>query len=544
MTKWVYTFGNGQADGSSELSGLLGGKGANLAEMSKLGFAVPPGFTISTNLCRQYLGGQTDIPDELKEQVEAALAAVATISGKSFGDAENPLLVSVRSGARASMPGMMDTVLNLGLNDQTVEAFASQLGDARFAYDTYRRFVQMYGEVVLGVDPSLFEEVIDDLRATSGIEFDTDLGAEDWKQAITRFKQIIQAEAKKSFPQDARDQLWTAVCAVLKSWMSHRAVTYRALHKIPDDDGTAVTIQSMVFGNRGEKSASGVAFTRNPSTGENNIFGEYLLNAQGEDVVAGIRTPFFITERARISAGSSDPSLEKTLPSLFEEFAELLSKLESHYADMQDVEFTIEDGKLWLLQTRTGKRTTKSAIRIAVEMAEEGLISKETAVARLDPSALARMVNRVIDPDVEQDVYATGLPASPGAATGAIVFSSDEAIEARKAGKKVILVRKETSPHDIAGMDAAVGILTSGGGMTSHAAVVARSMGKPCVCGAMSLRIDYDAREISSLGKKFKAGDLITIDGTSGKVLVGELPLIKPEPTGDLAKIVEWARKI
>ena len=542
MTKWVYTFGNGRADGSSEMSALLGGKGANLAEMSRNGFSVPPGFTISTALCRQYLGGQTKIPEALKEQVEAALEQIAEITGKIFGDEENPLLVSVRSGARASMPGMMDTVLNLGLNDQTVEAFAEQLGDPRFAYDTYRRFVQMYGEVVLGVDPTLFEEVIEELRAMGGVEFDTDLDAGDWKQAIARFKQIIQSEAGIGFPQDAREQLWAAVCAVLKSWMSSRAVTYRALHKIPDDDGTAVTIQSMVFGNRGENSASGVAFTRNPSTGENNIFGEYLLNAQGEDVVAGIRTPYFLTERARISAGSSDPSLEKVLPELFEEFAQLLKRLEHHYSDMQDVEFTIEEGKLWLLQTRKGKRTIKSAIRVAVEMAEEGLIDKDTAVARLDPAALARMVNKVIDPDAVEDVYASGLPASPGAAAGRIVFSSDDAVSARDEGEKVILVRKETSPHDIAGMDAAVGILTSGGGMTSHAAVVARSMGKPCVCGAMSLRIDYDAQTISCLGRVLAVGDHITIDGASGKVLVGELPLIKPEPTGDLAKIVEWSK--
>ena len=542
MTKWVYTFGNGRADGSSEMSALLGGKGANLAEMCRIGLSVPPGFTISTALCARYLADQSNFPDALVEQVETALSDISDVLEKSFGDQDNPLLVSVRSGARASMPGMMDTVLNLGLNDSTVEAFAEQLGDPRFAYDTYRRFVQMYAEVVLGVDPSLFEEVIDELRAMGGIEFDTDLDAGDWKQAIARFKQIIESETSSGFPQDPREQLWAAVGAVLKSWMSNRAVTYRALHKIPDDDGTAVTIQSMVFGNRGENSASGVAFTRNPSTGENNIFGEYLLNAQGEDVVAGIRTPYFLTERARISAGSSDPSLEKILPDLFEEFAQLLKQLEHHYCDMQDVEFTIEEGKLWLLQTRNGKRTIKSAIRIAVEMVDEGLINKDTAVARLDPAALSRMVNKVISPDAVEEVYASGLPASPGAAAGRIVFSSDDAVSARNIGKKVILVRKETSPHDIAGMDAAVGILTSGGGMTSHAAVVARSMGKPCVCGAMSLRIDYDAQTVSCLGRILSAGDFVTIDGASGKVLVGELPLIKPEPTGDLAKIVEWSR--
>ena len=524
------------------MSGLLGGKGANLAEMCRMGLLVPPGFTITTALCAQYLADQSSFPKTLADQVETALSDTSSVLGKSFGDKDNPLLVSVRSGARASMPGMMDTVLNLGLNDQTVESFAGQLGDTGFAYDTYRRFVQMYGDVVLGVDPSLFEEVLDELRAMSGIEFDADLDADDWKQAIARFKQIIESETGTGFPQDPREQLWAAIGAVLKSWMSNRAVTYRALHKIPDDDGTAVTIQSMVFGNRGENSASGVAFTRNPSTGENNIFGEYLLNAQGEDVVAGIRTPYFLTERARISAGSSDPSLEKTLPDLFDEFAQRLKQLEHHYSDMQDVEFTIEEGKLWLLQTRCGKRTTRSAIRIAVEMVEEGLISKETAVKRLDPAALARMVNKIIDPDAEEDVYASGLPASPGAATGQIVFSSDEAVSARDRCEKVILVRKETSPHDISGMDAAMGILTSGGGMTSHAAVVARSMGKPCVCGAMSLKIDYDAQTISCLGRVLIAGDFITIDGTSGKVLVGELRLIKPEPIGNLAKIVEWSK--
>lgn len=542
MTKWVYTFGNGRADGSSDMSSLLGGKGANLAEMCRIGLSVPPGFTISTALCARYFADQSNIPDVLVEQVEAALSGISDVLEKSFGDKDNPLLVSVRSGARASMPGMMDTVLNLGLNDSTVDAFAEQLDDPRFAYDTYRRFVQMYAEVVLGVDPSLFEEVIDELRAMGGIEFDTDLDAGDWKQAIARFKQIIESETGSGFPQDPREQLWAAIGAVLKSWMSKRAVTYRALHKIPDDDGTAVTIQSMVFGNRGENSASGVAFTRNPSTGENNIFGEYLLNSQGEDVVAGIRTPYFLTERARISAGSSDPSLEKTLPELFDEFAQLLKLLETHYCDMQDVEFTIEEGKLWLLQTRNGKRTIRSAIRIAVEMVEEGLINKDTAVARLDPAALARMVNKIIDPDATEDVYASGLPASPGAAAGRIVFSSDDAVSARDRGEKTILMRKETSPHDIAGMDASEGILTSGGGMTSHAAVVARSMGKPCVCGAMSLRIDYDAQTVSCLGRILSAGDFITIDGTSGKVLVGELRLIKPEPTGDLAKIVGWSK--
>lgn len=544
MTKWVYSFGDGKAEGSAEMRELLGGKGAGLAEMNLIGLAVPPGFTITTALCVQYLEDPSCCPDELNEQVDAALGEVSKATGRTFGDKQNPLLLSVRSGARASMPGMMDTVLNLGLNDQTVEALAIETGDARFAWDTYRRFVQMFADVVMGVDHVLFEEVIDGIRAKHNVKFDNQLSADDWKAAIGNFQQIIADETGGHFPQDPHKQLWKAVDAVLKSWKSPRAITYRGLQNIPEDEGTAVNIQAMVFGNSGENSAAGVAFTRNPSTGESAIFGEYLANAQGEDVVAGIRTPRFITEKARIAAGSDDPSMEKTLPQVFDEFVLVLKKLEHHYREMQDVEFTVENGKLWLLQTRKGKRTIKAALRTAVEMADEGLISRAEAVSRIDPSALARLVNKIIDPDVEQDIFAKGLPASPGAAAGRIVFSSKDAITARDKGQKVILVRKETSPHDVGGMDAAVGILTSGGGMTSHAAVVARSMGKPCICGTMSLRINYDSGTMTSLGRTLNIGDRITIDGTSGCVLFGELPLVKPKPTGDLAKIVEWTNAL
>ncbi len=544
MTKLVYTFGDGKAEGSAEMRELLGGKGAGLAEMSLIGLSVPPGFTITTKVCARYLENDASFPKTLKQQVNRALEEVSRITGRGFGDKENPLLVSVRSGARASMPGMMDTVLNLGLNDHTVEALANETGDARFAWDTYRRFVQMFGDVVMGVDHVLFEEVIDDLRAGKNVDFDNQLDAEDWKQAIVEFQRVIAEETGGHFPQSAREQLWKAVDAVLKSWMSPRAVTYRSLQGIAADEGTAVNIQAMVFGNRGENSAAGVAFTRNPSTGENVIFGEYLPNAQGEDVVAGIRTPCFLTETARIAAGSDDPSMEKALPDVFDEFTIVLKKLERHYHDMQDVEFTIENGKLWLLQTRKGKRTTRAALRTAVEMVDEGLITREEAVARIDPSAIARLVNRIIDPDAEQVIFAKGLPASPGAAVGKIVFSSKDAVAARDRGEKVILARKETSPHDVGGMDAAVGVLTSGGGMTSHAAVVARSMGKPCVCGTMGLRIDYQNATMSCLGKTCEAGEAVTIDGTGGTVILGELPLVQPEPTGELARIVEWTNAL
>ncbi len=540
MTKWVYSFGNGKAEGSADMKELLGGKGAGLAEMCNIGLAVPPGFTISTGFCAHYLNQQSSFPATLIEQVDAALDEIAEITGKKYGDYQKPLLLSVRSGSRTSMPGMMDTVLNLGLNDQTVEALAGETGDKRFAYDTYRRFVQMFATVVMGVDPVLLEEALDDLRASCGAEFDLELSADNWQAAIAIYQQIIRNETGESFPQEPREQLWQAVDAVLNSWMSPRAVTYRNLHNISKDEGTAVNIQAMVFGNSGENSAAGVAFTRNPSTGEKLIFGEYLPNAQGEDVVAGIRTPCFLTERGRIAAGSDDVSLEKLLPEVFEEFVAILGRLEQHYLDMQDVEFTIDNGNLWLLQTRKGKRTARAALRIATEMVEEGMISRKEAVRRIEPAALARMVTRIIDPSVKQDVFTKGLPASPGAASGAIVFSSDAAVAAKAEGRNVILVRKETSPHDVAGMDAAEAILTSGGGMTSHAAVVARSMGKPCVCGAMRLRVDYNNGNMTSLGRSIEAGEKITVDGVSGNVLIGELPLIKPEPTGDLAKIVEW----
>ncbi len=541
MSKWVYSFGNGKAEGSARRADLLGGKGANLAEMCLIGLAVPPGFTITTELCSRYVQENCSTPKSLQQQVEAALAELGNGCGKRYGDKDNPLLLSVRSGSEASMPGMLDTVLNLGLNDNTVEALARQTKDARFAYDTYRRFVQIFADVVMGVDHEQFEEIIEDIRFSRGVEFENQLEAEDWVGILGRFKDAIKHETGETFPQDPHQQLWSAIEAVLKSWQNPRAVTYRNLKNISDEVGTAVNVQAMVFGNRGEDSASGVAFTRNPSTGENNLFGEYLLNSQGEDVVAGIRTPSFINERARIAAGSDDPSMEKTLPDAYEEFLRVLNMLENHYCDMQDVEFTVENGSLWLLQTRKGKRTSKAALRIAVEMAEEGLISKEEAVRRLDQAALSRLVNDIVDPDAVGKMFAKGLPASPGATAGEIVFTSDAAIAARTAGRKAILVRKETSPRDIAGMDAAAGILTSGGGMTSHAAVVARSLGKPCVCGAMSLRISYDKKSMASLGNILGEGDEITIDGSNGSVFSGSLPLITPKPSGNLAKLVAWS---
>ncbi|WP_428524536.1 pyruvate, phosphate dikinase [Roseibium sp.] len=541
MTKWVYGFGNGSAEGAADMRNLLGGKGANLAEMSSLGLPVPPGFTITTEVCTYYYDNEKSYPPALEAEVAAAMDKVGEVTGRKFGDPDRPLLVSVRSGARASMPGMMDTVLNLGLSDGTVEAIARESGDARFAYDSYRRFIQMYSDVVLGVDNHEFEDILEEYKERNDLTLDTEITAEAWQGIIEKFKALVEAELGKPFPQDPQEQLWGAIGAVFSSWMTPRAVTYRRLHDLPASWGTAVNVQAMVFGNMGENSATGVAFTRNPSTGENSLYGEFLVNAQGEDVVAGIRTPQDITEKARIEAGSSNPSLEALMPEAFAEFQTYCDKLERHYKDMQDLEFTIEQGKLWMLQTRAGKRTAKAALKIAVDMVAEGMLEEEEAVFRVEPGALDQLLHPTIDPKAERDILSTGLPASPGAASGAIVFTSDAAEQAKGDGKKVILVRVETSPEDIHGMHAAEGILTSRGGMTSHAAVVARGMGKPCVAGAGGLRIDYRNQTINVGGRQLKEGDIITIDGATGQILAGEVAMLQPTLSGDFGTLMGWA---
>ena len=543
-TKWVYPFGDGRADGRADMKELLGGKGANLAEMCNLGLPVPPGFTITTAACTHYYENERQLPAGLRPQVEAALAHVGETAGGSFGDARRPLLVSVRSGAPASMPGMMDTVLNLGLNDATVAGLAAIAGDERFAYDSYRRFIQMYSDVVLGVDHGIFEDILDHHKNLQGFEQDTELTAKDWLAIIADYKTAVARELGSPFPQDTSEQLWGAISAVFGSWQSARAITYRRLHDIPAHWGTAVNVQAMVFGNMGETSATGVAFTRNPSTGEHELYGEFLVNAQGEDVVAGIRTPQNITEAARKAAADSKPSLESLMPKAFAELTRIYKTLEAHYRDMQDIEFTIQDGKLWMLQTRSGKRTTKAALKIAVAMAEEGIISKAEAVLRIEPTALDQLLHPTIDPAAKKQVLTTGLPASPGAATGEVVFSADEAEALKAQGKNVLLVRVETSPEDIHGMHAAVGILTTRGGMTSHAAVVARGMGRPCVSGAGSIRIDY-AKGVMTIGREQIAkGDVLTIDGSTGQVLKGAVPMRQPELSGDFARLMQWADDI
>ncbi len=540
-SKWVYRFGNGKAEGRADMRNLLGGKGAGLAEMANLGLPVPPGFTITTAVCSHYYENGKTYPKNLEAQVAAALAEVGRITGKTFGDSGNPLLVSVRSGARASMPGMMDTVLNLGLNDATVAALAKKSGDRRFAYDSYRRFISMYSDVVLGLGHHHFEEILDDHKDKNGYTLDTDLSADDWVKLVARFQERIEEEQGEPFPQDPHRQLWGAIGAVFGSWMNQRAITYRRLHHIPESWGTAVNVQAMVFGNMGETSATGVAFTRNPSTGDKRLYGEFLINAQGEDVVAGIRTPQEITEAARAEARSDKPSMERALPQAFKELQRIYGVLERHYRDMQDLEFTVEQGKLWMLQTRSGKRTAKAALKIAVDLANEGLISRKEAVARIDASALDQLLHPTIDPNAERNIIATGLPASPGAASGEIVFSADEAEALKAKDKSIILVRVETSPEDIHGMHAAEGILTTRGGMTSHAAVVARGMGKPCVSGAGALRVDYAAGTMSVAGHTFKAGDVITIDGSTGQVLAGRVPMTEPALSGEFATLMGWA---
>jgi pyruvate,orthophosphate dikinase len=538
---WVYAFGGGAADGDASMKDLLGGKGANLAEMSALGLPVPPGFTITTEACTHFYANERSYPPSLKQEVTDAMARVETLTSKRFGDAENPLLVSVRSGARTSMPGMMDTVLNLGLNDATVEGLAKLSGDRRFALDSYRRFIQMYSNVVLGLDHHMFEEILDDHKDRLAVTLDTALDAAAWTAVVADYKQAVESERGAAFPQDPHDQLWGAIGAVFSSWMNERAKFYRRMHDIPEAWGTAVNVQSMVFGNMGETSATGVAFTRNPSTGEARLYGEFLVNAQGEDVVAGIRTPQALTKAAREEMGETAPSMEEALPEVFSRFRGVVEQLERHYRDMQDIEFTVEQGALYMLQTRSGKRTAKAALKIAVEMAGEGVISQDEAVTRIDPASLDQLLHPTIDPDAPREIIATGLPASPGAATGRAVFDSGEAERLGQAGEAVILVRDETSPEDIHGMHAARGIITARGGMTSHAAVVARGMGRPCVSGAGELLIDAKAKTFSARGRTIHAGQVITIDGSTGEILSGAVKMVEPELTGDFATLMGWA---
>ncbi|MEP3247149.1 MAG: pyruvate, phosphate dikinase [Sneathiella sp.] len=544
MTKWVYSFGDGTADGAAEMRNLLGGKGANLAEMSNLGLPVPSGFTISTEVCTAYYDNDRTYPDDLVAQVDAAIEKIQNSVGGTFGDKETPLLVSVRSGARASMPGMMDTVLNLGLNDETVEGLAAQSGDRRFAYDSYRRFIQMYSDVVLEVEHHHFEELLEILKEENGYTLDTDLSAEDWENLVGQYKAKVEEELGRPFPQTVRDQLWGAISAVFGSWMNQRAITYRRLHDIPAEWGTAVNVQAMVFGNMGDDSATGVAFTRDPSTGEKVFYGEFLVNAQGEDVVAGIRTPQNLTKQAREEAGSDELSMEEIFPEVYAQLVDVYKKLEAHYRDMQDIEFTVQQGKLWMLQTRSGKRTAKAALQIAIDMVAENLIDKEEAVKRIEPSSLDQLLHPTLDPSAEKNIIAKGLPASPGAASGEIVFNSDEAETLAGDGKSVILVRVETSPEDIHGMHAAKGILTSRGGMTSHAAVVARGMGRACVSGAGSLNIDYKEETLTVMGEVYRKGDIITIDGGAGEVMEGEVGMILPELSGTFGILMSWADEI
>ncbi|PWR20722.1 pyruvate, phosphate dikinase [Zavarzinia compransoris] len=541
MSKWVYTFGDGKADGRAEMKNLLGGKGANLAEMSHLGLPVPPGFTITTDVCTYYYDHGRTYPDTLTGDVRAAVADVGAKVGAIFGDKDNPLLVSVRSGARASMPGMMDTVLNLGLNDETVLGLARQAGDERFAYDSYRRFIQMYSDVVLDVGHHHFEEILEIHKEEKGYTLDTQLTPADLKALIAEYKKTVEAELGRPFPADVNEQLWGAIGAVFGSWRNARAETYRRLNDIPESWGTAVNVQAMVFGNMGETSATGVAFTRNPSTGTAEIYGEYLINAQGEDVVAGIRTPQYLSKAARVAAGDTKPSMEESLPEVYVQLVEVFHKLERHYRDMQDIEFTVQRSKLWMLQTRSGKRTAKAALKIAVELCNEGLIDRETAILRVEPQMLDQLLHPTLDPKAARDVLTRGLPASPGAASGIISFTADDTEKLAGEGRKVILVRAETSPEDIHGMHAAQGILTSRGGMTSHAAVVARGMGRPCVSGAGALKIDAANQTLTVLGKVLKRGDVLTIDGSTGEVMLGEVPTVQPELSGDFSTLMGWA---
>ncbi|MGH6887828.1 MAG: pyruvate, phosphate dikinase [Rhizomicrobium sp.] len=541
MTKWVYAFGGGAAEGRAGMKDLLGGKGANLAEMSNLGLPVPPGFTISTEVCSHYYEHDQSFPPELKPAVEQALACVGDVAGGALGDPRRPLLISVRSGARVSMPGMMDTVLNLGLNPETAEALARITGDARFAYDSFRRFVHMYANVVLGLPHERFEEILELEKETRGVEYDTDLDAPDLRRIAGKYLEEVQRATGAPFPEDVNAQLWGAIGAVFRSWQSPRAKTYRKLHNIPENWGTAVNVQAMVFGNRGETSATGVAFTRDPSTGERVLFGEFLVNAQGEDVVAGIRTPQPISKLVRERMGGRKPSMEEAMPGSFGELKRIAETLEAHYRDMQDVEFTVQEGRLFMLQTRTGKRTAAAALKIAIDMVGEGLFDRRTALLRIDAAALDQLLHPTLDKSVSAVCLATGLAASPGAATGEIAFTAEEAEKLSAEGHDVILVRLETSPEDIHGMHVAKGVLTARGGMTSHAAVVARGMGRPCVSGAGALKIDAAKGTMTIGSRNYRQGDLITIDGASGQVFEGRVPMRHPEMTGDFGTLMGWA---
>jgi pyruvate,orthophosphate dikinase len=541
-SKYVYFFGDGKAEGKGEMKNLLGGKGANLAEMTAIGLPVPPGFTITTEVCIEFYKNNRQYPAELQAQVADHLTRVEQLMGKKFGDAANPLLVSVRSGARASMPGMMDTVLNLGLNLQTVQGVIAQSGDERFAYDSYRRFIQMYSNVVLNLDGDILEHLLEQMKEARGVHQDTQLTAADLKELVGLFKNRVKEELGREFPEDPQEQLWGAIGAVFGSWMNPRAITYRKLNNIPADWGTAVNIQSMVFGNMGEDCATGVAFTRNPCTGENLFYGEFLVNAQGEDVVAGTRTPQPIN---RAGGDGTLPSMEEVMPECYGQLVKIRGILESHYRDMQDIEFTIEKGRLFMLQTRNGKRTAKAAVKVAVDMVQEGLLNKKEAVLRVAPEQLDQMLHPSLDPKAPKTVIAKGLPASPGAAGGEVVFSADEAEEAARIGLKVILVRVETSPEDIHGMNAAQGILTARGGMTSHAAVVARGMGKCCVAGCSDIKVDYRAQQFTARdGSVICKGDMITLDGTTGEVIKGAVPTVQPAMTGEFGQLMGWVDQI
>ena len=541
MTQWVYSFGAGHNEGRADMRNLLGGKGANLAEMASIGLPVPPGFTITTEVCTAYYDNGQKYPDDLAQQVRAALALVEEAVGNRFGDHHRPLLVSVRSGARVSMPGMMDTVLNLGLNDQTVEGLVAASGDARFAWDSYRRFIQMYGSVVLDVDHHRFEEIIEHVKLDTGKNEDTELTASEWHRVVDGYKEMVAEVTGRPFPQDPETQLWGAIGAVFGSWMNQRAVTYRRLHDIPAEWGTAVNVQAMVFGNMGEDCATGVCFTRDPSTGENVFYGEYLINAQGEDVVAGIRTP---QPMAKERSKPTERSMEDAMPAAYAELVQVRATLERHYRDMQDIEFTVQSNKLYMLQTRNGKRTAAASLKIAVDMAREGLIDHTEAVRRVNPAALDQLLHPTLDPKAPRKLLAKGLPASPGAACGIVVFSADEAEARAQKGESVILVRIETSPEDIHGMHAARGVLTTRGGMTSHAAVVARGMGRPCVAGCGGVTVDYNNQYLSAGGVRIEAGQIITLDGATGEVFIGTVAMVEPQLSGDFSTLMGWADKV
>ena len=541
MKKFVFNFNSKDSKKFKNSKNILGGKGANLAEMGKLGLPVPPGFTISTEVCELFYKNKKKLNLKILKEINKELKNIEKKSGKKFGDLRNPLLVSVRSGARVSMPGMMDTILNLGLNDKTAQALAKKTSNMRFAKDSYRRFIQMYSNVVLGIEGYHFEELIENYKLTKGVLLDTELDEKDWDGLINDFKDVVREKTKKNFPQDVKQQLVGAISAVFLSWESHRAKVYRKLNQIPSDWGTAVNVQSMVFGNMGDNCATGVVFTRNPSDGSNDIYGEYLINAQGEDVVAGTRTPQHVTRKARIKSKEKLLSMEEYMTSIYRQLKKILLKLEKHYKDMQDVEFTVENKKLWMLQTRSGKRTAKSAVKIAVDMVKEKLISKKDAVLRIEPSSLDTLLHPTLDEKSNIEVIAKGLPASPGAASGKVVFSSDEAERLNNMMQNTILVRVETSPEDIHGMHAAKGILTARGGMTSHAAVVARGMGRPCVSGSSEIEIDYANNLFRTNGLEIKEGDLITVDGSTGRIILGEVKTVKPEISGDFSKLMSWA---